>query len=166
MTREEVQIALSGALFGGDPRGLIDHFGLHGRPLDNDRWAVWPSNDRAFISHHGLADETEFANRFDHLKQVPMTAAHLVDDPEALERFSELESQLRWRRLHADLPYIGGQIDSTRCSDTSVIQRHSATSTAFTIPTNTSTGFLHSARCSASPLRYRLLVATTLSNER
>jgi hypothetical protein len=79
LAREEVELTLSGALFGGDPRGLIDHFGLHGRPLDNDRWAVWPSNDRVFISHHGLADDTEFVNRFDHLTALPMNNTHLDD---------------------------------------------------------------------------------------
>jgi hypothetical protein len=54
MAREEVEVELSGALFDGDPRGFIDHIGLHGRPLGNNRWAVWPTNDKAFISHRGL----------------------------------------------------------------------------------------------------------------
>jgi hypothetical protein len=94
MAREEVEVELSGALFDGDPRGFIDHIGLHGRPLGNNRWAVWPTNDKAFISHRGLADQTQFANRFDHLNQVPVTGTHLADDPELLTRFAELESQL------------------------------------------------------------------------
>ena len=67
---------------------------MHGRPLGNNRWAVWPTNDKAFISHRGLADQTQFANRFDHLNQVPVTGTHLADDPELLARFAELESQL------------------------------------------------------------------------
>jgi hypothetical protein len=94
MAREEVEVELSGALFDGDPRGFIDHIGLRGRPLGNNRWAVWPTNDKAFISHRGLADQTQFANRFDHLNQVPVTGTHLADDPELLARFAELESQL------------------------------------------------------------------------
>lgn len=92
---EEVEIALPGALFGGNPRGFIDHLGLHGRSLGDNRWAVWPNNAKAFVTHHGLADETEFDNRFDHLDPVPITGAHM-DDPQSVERF-ELDSQLAER---------------------------------------------------------------------
>lgn len=49
---EEVEIALPGALFGGNPRGFIDHLGLHGRSLGDNRWAVWPNNAKAFVTHH------------------------------------------------------------------------------------------------------------------
>ncbi|MGX9790503.1 hypothetical protein [Mycobacterium sp. MMS18-G62] len=96
MAREEVELQLSGALFGGDPRGFIAFLGLHGRALGDNRWAVWPSNDKAFVSHYGLADDTEFMNRFDHLKRMPMTADHLAD-PETVARFAELDSQLAER---------------------------------------------------------------------
>ena len=94
--REEVELTLSGALFDGNPRGLIDYIGLHGRPLGNNRWAVWPSNDKVFVSHHGLADDTAFVNRFDHLTQMPITADHL-DDPETVAGFAKLDEQLAER---------------------------------------------------------------------
>jgi hypothetical protein len=96
MAREEVELTLPGALFGGNPRGFIDYLGLHGRPLGDNRWAVWPSNDKVFVSHHGLADDTEFVNRFDHLTQMPMTGTHL-NDPETVARFAELDQQLTER---------------------------------------------------------------------
>src|SRR3954463_9956912 len=77
MQREEVELVLPGVLFGGDLRGFLDYLGLHGRPLGNNRWAVWPNNDKVFISHYGLADDTEFVNRFDHLKNMPLASPHL-----------------------------------------------------------------------------------------
>jgi hypothetical protein len=58
---------------------------------------VAPNDEKTFISHHGLADETKFANRFDYLNQVPMTGSHLFDDPEILKRFGELDGQLAER---------------------------------------------------------------------
>jgi hypothetical protein len=92
MPREEVELSLPGALFGGDPRGFIDYLGLHGRPLGNNRWSVWPNNDKGFIAHHGLADDTEFVNRFDHLRNLPMPGGQL--DPEAIAGFAEMDELL------------------------------------------------------------------------
>src|ERR1700747_2048674 len=96
MRREEVELVLPGVLFGGDLRGFLDYLGLHGRSLGNNRWAVWPNNDEVFISHYGLADDTEFVNRFDHLKNMPLTSPHL-DDPETVARLAEMEKQLAER---------------------------------------------------------------------
>ncbi len=96
MTREEVELTLPGALYGGDPRGFLDASGLHCRPLGGNRWAVWPDDNKVFVSHHGLADETQFANRFDHLDQLPIAGDHM-DDPQVAERFAELDGQLAER---------------------------------------------------------------------
>lgn len=96
MSREEVELVLPGVLFGGNPRGFLDYVGLHGRPLGDDRWVVWPNNDKLFISYHGLADDTEFVNRFDHLKNMPMSSPHL-DDPETVAQFAELDKKLAER---------------------------------------------------------------------
>lgn len=96
MAREEVELVLPDVLFGGDLRGFIDYLGLHGRPLGNNRWAIWPNNDRRFISHYGLADDTEFVNRFDHLTNMPLTAGRL-DDPETVARFAEMDRLLAER---------------------------------------------------------------------
>ncbi|MDQ1247247.1 MAG: hypothetical protein QG597_1617 [Actinomycetota bacterium] len=96
MAREEVELVLPDVLFSGDLRGFIDHLGLHGRPLGNDRWAVWPNNDKVFISHHGLADDTGFVARFDHLNNMPLNASHL-NNPETVARFAELDKQLAER---------------------------------------------------------------------
>ena len=119
MAREEVELALSGDLYGGDPRGLIEHLGLIGRPLGDNRWKVWPNNEKTLISHHGLADETEFANRFEYLDQMPMTASHLLGDPELLGRFDELEGQLEERMSgKSDLPAMFHRIqtDIVKCT--------------------------------------------------
>jgi len=94
--REEVELVLPGVLFGGDLRGFLDYLGLQGRSLGNNRWAVWPNNDKVFISHYGLTDDTEFVNRFDHLKNMPLTSPHL-DDPEIVARLAEMEQQLAER---------------------------------------------------------------------
>ncbi|AXN45106.1 hypothetical protein MM1218R_03171 [Mycobacterium marinum] len=96
MPREEVELVLPSVLFGGDLRGFLDYLGLHGRSLGSDRWAVWPNNDKVFISHYGLADDTEFVNRFDHLKNMPLASPHL-DDPDTVARFAEMEKQLAER---------------------------------------------------------------------
>jgi hypothetical protein len=112
MARDEVELVLSGALFGGDPRGFIDFLGLHGRPLGNNRWAVWPSNDKDFVSHHGLADDTEFVNRFDHLTHLPMNNTHL-DDPAVIARFAELDRQLTERMAGPDIAAAFGSVNRT-----------------------------------------------------
>ncbi|MDT5103264.1 MAG: hypothetical protein QOI25_777 [Mycobacterium sp.] len=117
MARDEVELALSGAPFGGDPRGFIDFLGLNGRPLGDNRWAVWPSNDKVFVSHHGLADGTEFLNRFDHLTQLPMNNAHL-DDPAVIARFAEHDRQLAERMAGPDIAAVFHSIQSDilKCS--------------------------------------------------
>jgi hypothetical protein len=93
---EEVELTLPGVLFGGDLRGFIDFLGLRGRPLGNNRWTIKPSSDKVFVSHHGLADDTEFINRFDHLVQIPMDNSHL-NDPAMIAHFAELDQQLAER---------------------------------------------------------------------
>jgi hypothetical protein len=74
--REEVELTLSGDLFDGDPRGLIEHCGLIGRSLGGNRWKVCPNDEKTLVIHRGLADETEFTNLFEYLNQMPMTASH------------------------------------------------------------------------------------------
>lgn len=117
MAREEVELTLAGALFGRDPRGFIDFLGLNGRPLGDNRWAVWPSNDKVFISHHGLADDTEFVNRFDHLTHLPMNNTHL-DDPAVIARFAEHDRQLAERMAAPDITAVFHSIQSDilKCS--------------------------------------------------
>jgi hypothetical protein len=90
---EEVELTVPGVLFGGEPRGFIEYLGLQGRPLGNDRGTVKPNANRMFVSHHGLADDTEFVNRFDHLVQVRLDNSHL-SDPTLIARFAELDQQL------------------------------------------------------------------------
>lgn len=96
VAREEVELPLPAVLFGGDLRGFLDYLGLHGRQLGNGRWAVWPQTGRGFISHYCLADDTEFIDRLDHLKNLPMNGERL-DDPETVARFSETEQMLAER---------------------------------------------------------------------
>lgn len=96
VAREEVELALPAGLFGGNPRGFLDYLGLHGRQLGIDRWSVWPQNGRGFIGHFGLADDTEFIDRFDHLTNMPM-AGERLDDPETAARFAEMEEMLAER---------------------------------------------------------------------
>ncbi len=97
----EVTLQLPDALFGGDPRGLLQHLGLNGRRLSDGQWAVWPNDDRSFVSFRNLADETEFVNNFDPLKHVPDPTVSL-DDPDTLQQFSDLEEQLAERMAGGD----------------------------------------------------------------
>lgn len=97
MSRDEVEVEFHDALFGGDPRGLLDHLKLEGRPLGKNRWSVWPSHDRGFVSHHLIADETRFANRFDHLTHLQLSSSGLLGDPEIRARWTELDDQLAAR---------------------------------------------------------------------
>jgi hypothetical protein len=39
----EVELRLSGDLFGGNPRGLLAHLGLYRRPMGDNRWMVRPN---------------------------------------------------------------------------------------------------------------------------
>lgn len=112
----EVQLRLQDVLYGGDPRGLLQHLGLHGRRLSDDRWAVWPNEDTSFITYRDLADETGLRHRFDYLNEMPEPATSL-DEPDIVERFVELEDQLS-KRMHSgsDLaaPFHKIQIDVMR----------------------------------------------------
>lgn len=92
----EVRLHLSGELYGGDPRGLLRHLGLHARPLGNAHWAVWPNEERSFVSCRDLADSTGLRHRFDYLHGVPAPLIRL-DDAETLESFRELAGQLAER---------------------------------------------------------------------
>jgi hypothetical protein len=161
MPTDEVELTLSGALFGGDPRGFLEYLGLHGRQLGDNRWVVRTSNDKVFVSHYSLADNTEFVDRFDHLTQMPMTAGNL-DDPETIARFAE-HDRLLAERL-AGGPDIAAvfhsiQTDVLKCTThdhlISVVEQACATLRA--IPTPESTGnFLFSG------LSAHLAIATDL----
>ena len=96
VVREVVELALPAGVFGGDPRGFLDYLGLHGRQLGNDRWAIWPRTDRGFIAHYGLADDTDFIDRYDHLTNMPMSGVR-VDDPATVAGFAEMEQMLAER---------------------------------------------------------------------
>ena len=54
----EVELRLSGDLFGGNPRGLLNHLGLYGRPMGDNRWMVRPNEEKSFFRSFDLADET------------------------------------------------------------------------------------------------------------
>jgi hypothetical protein len=97
----EVTLQLPAAPFGGDPRGLLQHAGLNGRRLSEEQWAVWPNDDRSFITRHNLADETQLPDNFDPLNHVPDPRISL-DDPESLQRFNDLEQQLAERMAGGD----------------------------------------------------------------
>jgi hypothetical protein len=97
LARDEVELELSGYLFDGDPRGLIEHCGLVGRSLGGNRWKVWPNDETSLVVLRGLADETEFPNLFGYLDHMPMTASPVLADPDLLEHFGKLESQLAER---------------------------------------------------------------------
>jgi len=45
----EVELRLSGDLFGGNPRGLLNHLGLYGRPMGDNRWMVRPNEEKSFF---------------------------------------------------------------------------------------------------------------------
>jgi hypothetical protein len=51
-------------------------------------------DEQFFISCRDHADETEFANHFDYLKDVADPGIILKDDPDIAERFSDVEEQL------------------------------------------------------------------------
>ncbi len=117
--RREVELRISGELFGRDPRGLLRHLGLYGRHLGDDRWAVRPNEDKSFVSCRDLADETESANRFDYLNDVPDPSIAL-DDPELLQRFSDLEEQLAERMAGGSdiaAPFHGIQANVARSAN-------------------------------------------------
>ncbi|KMO71836.1 hypothetical protein [Mycolicibacterium obuense] len=96
MASEQVELVLPDALFGGDLRGFLEWVGLQGRPLGNGSWSIRPNADRIFISHHLLTDDTGFADRFDHLRKMPLTS-ELIDDPETLASFDKLDEMLTER---------------------------------------------------------------------
>jgi hypothetical protein len=100
--KREVELSFSGELFGRDPRGLLQHAGLHGRHLGGDRWSVWPNAETSFLTCRDIADETEFDNHFDYLKDVPDPGINLDADPEIAQRFSDLEQQLLKRMKYGD----------------------------------------------------------------
>ena len=54
----EVELRLSGDLFGGNPRGLLAHLGLYGRPMGDNRWMERPKRRKSFFRSFDLADET------------------------------------------------------------------------------------------------------------
>jgi hypothetical protein len=91
----EVILQLPAGLFGGDPRGLLQYLGLHGRRVDDNRWSVRPNDDGSFVRCRDLADETEFVN-FNPLRNARDPGV-TFDDPDTLARFSELEEQLAER---------------------------------------------------------------------
>jgi hypothetical protein len=133
---------------------------LYGRPLGDNRWAVRPTNDKVFISHHGLADDTEFVDRFDHLKQIPMTAGRL-DDPDTIARFAE-HDRLLAERLGGG-PDIAAvfhsiQTDVLKCetSDDLISVVEQACIALRTIPTESGGAFLFSG------LSAHLAIATDL----
>jgi hypothetical protein len=92
----EVELRLSGDLFGGNPRGLLTYLGLNGRDLGDGRWAARTNDDTRFVRYQGLADELEFDNNFDALRDAPDPRV-TFDDPDTLARFQELEQQLMLR---------------------------------------------------------------------
>ena len=51
----EVELRLSGDLFGGNPRGLLAHLGLYGRPMGDNRWMVRPNEEKSFFRGFDLA---------------------------------------------------------------------------------------------------------------
>ena len=160
MTTDEVELRLSGALFGGDPRGFLDYLGLYGRPLGDNRWVVRPSNDKVFVSHHGLADDTEFVDRFDHLQQMPRTAGRL-DDPDTIARFAEHDRLLAERLAGgADIAAVfhSVQTDVLKCetSDDLISVVEQACTAFRTIPTASGDEFLFSG------LSAHLAIATDL----
>ena len=90
----EVRLRLPGGLFGDNPRGLVGHLGLRGRPLGDDYWMVRPTDDNRLIRSFDLADETGLAHRFDRLCNAPLPADSYEIDQEAAARFTELQNQL------------------------------------------------------------------------
>jgi hypothetical protein len=118
--RKEVELRLSGDLFGGDPRGLLRHLELNGRRLGDDRWSVWPIDESKFVSFRDLAEETEFSNRFDLLKDVPDPVIRLDDDPEIVRRYTDLHEQLTQRMTNSSditAPFHKIQADLARSTN-------------------------------------------------
>jgi hypothetical protein len=118
MPREEVELALPGAIFGGDPRGFNEFLNLNCRPLGEGRWSVWPTNDKGFISHHCVADDTNFMNRFGHLTHMPLDSVHL-EDLAVIAGFANLDKQLAERMEGTDdiaALFHQIQVDIMKCS--------------------------------------------------
>jgi hypothetical protein len=97
----EVTLQLPDALFGGDPRGLLQHLGLNGRRLGDGQWAVWPNDDRTFVIRRNLADETQLPADLDPLNHLPDPGIAL-DDPETLQQLRELQEHLAERMAGGD----------------------------------------------------------------
>jgi hypothetical protein len=55
---------------------------------------VWPNAETSFLTCRDIADETEFDDHFDYLKDVPDPSINLAADPQFAERFGELGEQL------------------------------------------------------------------------
>ncbi|OMC28877.1 hypothetical protein A5738_22550 [Mycobacterium colombiense] len=108
----EVNLQVPAEIFNGDPRGLIKHLGLKGRPLGDNRWAVRPTDDTDLVKSYDLADETGLDHRFDRLSLVPPTAESFADDHAVAERFDELHSQLLERLQANDLSAVFHQIQA------------------------------------------------------
>lgn len=98
----EVKLTLPSGLFGGDPRGLLNHMGLQGRPLGEDRWSVRPTEATDLIKSCDLADETGVPDHYERLVENPNSVDVDINDPEMIERFNELNDQLEDRMKAAD----------------------------------------------------------------
>lgn len=94
---DEVELSLSGELFGGDPRGLLAHLGLSGHPLGDDRWLVRPTHKDSFFTSSDLFDETGFVHRIDQLDEAPENDESVLGGPEQVEGFARLQAQLTAR---------------------------------------------------------------------
>ncbi|QNI08717.1 hypothetical protein GAN17_22520 [Mycobacterium kubicae] len=98
----EVALRLPEGLYGGDPRGLINHLGLVGRSLGNNYWSVRPTDETDLIKSCDLADETGLRQHFERLNSAPNTAQVDMDDEETVQRFNELVAQLDDRMKASD----------------------------------------------------------------
>jgi hypothetical protein len=90
-------------LFGDNQPGLINHLGLYGRPLGDGRWSVRPTDETGLIKSCDLADETAGPDHYERLVDNANNSPNVdVDDPEMIERFNELITQLEDRMKAAD----------------------------------------------------------------
>lgn len=98
----EVELHLPAKLFGGNTPGLITHLGLYGRDLGNERWAVRPNQDNAFLKSFDLADESGLAHRYDLLHHSPKSP-QLHMDPSLTKEFERQRAHLEQRVRAGDM---------------------------------------------------------------
>lgn len=99
--KRRVQIRLPSDIFGGSPEGFLDHLGLEGHHVADDRWSVKARDLQGenLLTVYNIADESGRAHRFDLLHHVPN--AEPIIDAETISRANEVRQRLLERATGA-----------------------------------------------------------------